>query len=162
MAKKGKTKKSLKGSVFGELKVIGTSKDWVSGSGRHFRQWKCQCSCGKVIVAVEQNLLSGNTTSCGCSRRSQWYGEKDTIMESVQRIHNDKAPQDPWHRLAGAIVAAAADDYRIALKSGNRKMQSSVEEFFRSKWYRVLTTVDPEKLMKRLREEDAEDLAVCG
>ena len=161
MAKKGKTKQKLIGKVFWELTVVEASQDWVSAStGRHLRQWKCRCSCGNEKTVIEQHLLSGEATSCGCSRRSEWYGDAD--MESVQRIHNDKTPQDPWHRLAGAIVAAAADDYRIALKSGNRKMQSSVEEFFRSKWYRVLTTVDPEKLMKRLREEDAEDLAVCG
>ncbi len=161
MAKKDKTKQKLIGKVFGELTVVESTEDWVvSTTGRHYRQWKCDCDCGRSIIVQERNLLSGNTTSCGCSRRSEWYGDAD--MESVQRIHNDKTPQDPWHRLAGAIVAAAADDYRIALKSGNRKMQSSVEEFFRSKWYRILTTVDPEKLMKRLREEDAEDLAVCG
>lgn len=31
--------------------------------------WRCRCKCGKEIEARSSNLLSGNTTSCGCLKR---------------------------------------------------------------------------------------------
>lgn len=39
------------------------------GSGRV--RWLCNCICGTPLVVVRGDLLlSGNTTSCGCSRRT--------------------------------------------------------------------------------------------
>ena len=67
----------------------------------------------------------------------------------------------PYHRLANAIVEQAAKDYRSALKalardSDNAYIQDevkSLERFFRSRWYGILTNVDGEYLMERLRAE---------
>jgi hypothetical protein len=28
--------------------------------------WRCRCDCGAEVVAIGQNLRSGNTRSCGC------------------------------------------------------------------------------------------------
>ncbi len=68
---------------------------------------------------------------------------------------------DGYERLANAIVLQAAKDYRSALQTvrknpvnGTAKLEvQECERFFRSKWYSVLTSVDGEYLMKRLREE---------
>lgn len=68
---------------------------------------------------------------------------------------------DPYERLANAIILQAAEDYRRAVKKarrdpGNRDAASDVflaEQFFRSGWYGVLTTVDGEFLIRKLREE---------
>ena len=67
----------------------------------------------------------------------------------------------PYQRLANAIVEQAAKDYRSALKALARDSDyayiqdevKSLERFFRSRWYGILTNVDGEYLMERLRAE---------
>ena len=67
----------------------------------------------------------------------------------------------PYQRLANAIVEQAAKDYRSALKdlardSDNAYIQDevkSLERFFRSHWYGILTNVDGDYLIDKLREE---------
>ncbi len=67
----------------------------------------------------------------------------------------------PYQRLANAIVEQAAKDYRSALKalardSDNAYIQNevkSLERFFRSRWYGILTNVDGDYLIDKLREE---------
>lgn len=69
--------------------------------------------------------------------------------------------EDPYERLANAIIFQAASDYRRNLKKlkknpQNREVQNEVmqiEKFFRSSWYQVLTTVDGEFLIQKLRKE---------
>lgn len=64
---------------------------------------------------------------------------------------------------ANAIVVQAAKDYREALKeldidSKNLEAKTTiaeVESFFRSSWYKVLTNLDPEFLLEKLKEEIA-------
>ena len=68
---------------------------------------------------------------------------------------------DPYQELANAIVLQAAKDYRDANKKlarsrKNRAAQDVHDEclrFFRSKWFSLLTEVDPEFLIRRLDEE---------
>lgn len=65
--------------------------------------------------------------------------------------------------LANAIVKQAAQDYLAALKTLRRHPDSKaamaeameIEKFFHSPWYGVLTQVDPDYLMDRLRKEAA-------
>lgn len=68
---------------------------------------------------------------------------------------------DPWQSLANAIVISAAKDYRAALRRLRRRPNSKtalseiedLERFFRSDWYRMLTNVDGELLIQKLKEE---------
>ncbi len=68
---------------------------------------------------------------------------------------------DSYERLANAIVLQAVKDYRFAMKRLAKYPRNDsalytkreVERFFRSDWYTLLTTVDPETLIKRLKEE---------
>ncbi len=63
--------------------------------------------------------------------------------------------------LANAIVKQAAQDYLAALKTLRRHPDSKaamaevmeIEKFFHSPWYGVLTQVDPDYLIRRLRRE---------
>ena len=69
--------------------------------------------------------------------------------------------EDPYERLANAIILQAVTDYRAALKRIKRKPEDwetideamRVESFFRSGWYSQLTTVDGEYLIRRLQDE---------
>lgn len=68
---------------------------------------------------------------------------------------------DPYENLANSIVLLAVKDYRDALKklkkwSRNESakiMKDEVERFFRSAWYRELTSVDGEYLISKLQAE---------
>lgn len=68
---------------------------------------------------------------------------------------------DFYTDLANAIIIQAVKDYRNALKTLKRypryepakKVVAEVEEFFRSEWYRTLTSVDADMLMTKIRRE---------
>lgn len=69
--------------------------------------------------------------------------------------------EDPYERLANAIILQAVTDYRAALKRIKRKPEDwetideamRAESFFRSGWYSQLTAVDGEYLIRRLQDE---------
>ena len=68
---------------------------------------------------------------------------------------------DFYTDLANAIIIQAVKDYRKALKTLKRypryepakAVVAEVEEFFRSEWYRTLTSVDADMLMTKIRRE---------
>lgn len=68
---------------------------------------------------------------------------------------------DPWENLANAIILQAVKDYREARRKLKKRpknedaklMISDCEAFFRSDWYRALTDLDGEMLIRKLREE---------
>ena len=74
-------------------------------------------------------------------------------------VHHD--PGAPYENLANAIVIQAANDYRDILRRLKRCPEDSMaassltetEHFFRSEWYKLLTDVDSEYLMRMLRDE---------
>ena len=53
---------SLEGQKYGRLLVI----ERVGSDSRGNSLWKCQCECGKTIIAHSQRLKLGKTQSCGC------------------------------------------------------------------------------------------------
>ena len=69
--------------------------------------------------------------------------------------------EEPYERLANAIVLQAASDYRRDLKKLKKNPQNrdvmndalQIEIFFHSPWYQVLTTVDGEFLLQKFRKE---------
>ena len=78
--------------------------------------------------------------------------------------------EDPYERLANAIVLQAVADYRGALKKikahpKNREAISEaleIEKFFRSGWYSILTDVDGEYLIRRLQDEIRQSESIRG
>ena len=68
---------------------------------------------------------------------------------------------EPYENLANAIIVLAAKDYRSALRRqkrrpGRRETQGTInrlETFFRSAWFGVLTDVEGEYLIARIRKE---------
>lgn len=69
--------------------------------------------------------------------------------------------EDPYEALGNAIILQAVKDYRVALKriKANPKNKTAldealtIEKFFRGPLYSVLTSVDPEFLISKLRAE---------
>lgn len=72
--------------------------------------------------------------------------------------------ENQYEALANAIVLQAVNDYRAALKKVKKNPNNrtaldealQIERFFRSQWYQVLTSVDGEYLINRLRREVSE------
>ena len=75
---------------------------------------------------------------------------------------DDYSNLEPEQRLANAIIIQAAEDYRTALRclrinpdhKPSLEMLQECERFFRSEWYQMLTTVDGEMIMRKIREEE--------
>ncbi|MGI6663901.1 MAG: hypothetical protein ACOX3W_00520 [Christensenellaceae bacterium] len=63
--------------------------------------------------------------------------------------------------LTRAALKVAVKDYRAALRKLNKhprnqaalNTKEEVERFFHSDWYRLLTSLDPDMLIKQLNEE---------
>ena len=66
-------KEDLSGKTFGLLTAI-------EDVGRRNKEvlWRCRCECGTIVDVRSSNLKSGNTTTCGCSKRGKshynWKG----------------------------------------------------------------------------------------
>ncbi len=83
---------------------------------------------------------------------------------------NKNLAEDPYERLANAIVLQAVSDYRVALKKikahpKNREAISEaleIEKFLRSGWYSILTDVDGEYLIRRLQDEIRQSESIRG
>lgn len=64
--------KDLTNQKFGELIAL-----YPNGSNDRRRIiWHCKCSCGKECNLSSDDLISGNTKSCGCKRNSSFGEEK--------------------------------------------------------------------------------------
>ena len=57
-----------------------------------------------------------------------------------------------YQELANAIVLQAVKDYRM---TEDQQDLDSLERFFRSEWFAVLTTLDPDFLIQQLQKEKA-------
>ena len=74
---------------------------------------------------------------------------------------------DPYQALANAIVELAVKDYKKALKQHYRFPDNkeyvdevaSLERFFRSGWYGMLTNLDGELLMNGVRRMVRQEVA---
>ena len=66
-----------------------------------------------------------------------------------------------WQELANAVIVQAAKDYRLAQYRNMKRPEQentlreirSLETFFRSKWFAVLSTLDGKRLLRDLREQ---------
>lgn len=72
--------------------------------------------------------------------------------------------ENPYEKLANAIILQAVSDYRRALRKVKKNPNNrdaidgalQIERFFQSEWYQVLTSVDGEYLIEKLRKEVSE------
>lgn len=57
----------MTGERYGMLTVLSLS-DRKQKLGSKHSYWNCRCDCGNVKVVQRNNLISGNTNSCGCRK----------------------------------------------------------------------------------------------
>lgn len=65
MANKLKYKSDLSGDRFGRLLVISEVPK-EERKNKKYREFVCRCDCGSIVRTRRNNLLSGNSLSCGC------------------------------------------------------------------------------------------------
>lgn len=53
------------------------------------KAWRCRCECGKERIVAERYLISGKSTSCGCSKRLLSKGDKIGDYEIIDIIQED-------------------------------------------------------------------------
>lgn len=91
----------LSGKKFNRLLVIKL----ISSPGDKYRTWQCVCDCGKQVEVIYQNLVRGNTRSCGClqdeNRRKQckskhpfWKGDDVGYRALHQRMYKEVKKPD--------------------------------------------------------------------
>ena len=85
-------------------------------------KWKCRCDCGQVVFVNLKTLNSGNTKSCGCTRR-QALSSAMKARHSATRVEQGLDPDTPLssdnhiERLAAAPTMKSVmvrDDYTCA------------------------------------------------
>lgn len=79
--------KDLRNKQFGDLTVLNEPYIRVNNA----TYWKCKCKCGTEKFIFSGNLISGNSTSCGCKRRKTNYRRLIVIFNAMkQRCYNKK------------------------------------------------------------------------
>jgi hypothetical protein len=69
-----------------------------------------------------------------------------------------------YRELINAVILQAVKDYRLSLRILKQQpdsrpaatMKADVEEFFHSDWFGMMTKIDPDYLIDRLRKEAEE------
>ena len=69
---------NLIGQKFGRLTII-EKVDSVFTGGKKRGAFKCKCDCGNEIIALRENLLQGNTKSCGCLQAELYKNNQTDI-----------------------------------------------------------------------------------
>ncbi len=72
----------------------------------------------------------------------------------------DKIMMQCWEDLANAIILQAVEDYRDACEALRRrpdlrfqeKRKRSLEQFFRSRWFHMLSALDADSLLEEIRK----------
>lgn len=102
--------RNLEGRVFGRCKVEAFY-DWhIHPNGTRRAKWNCVCSCGKTFITASNNLLSGDTVSCGCARigargdGSRKHPLYETWAGMIQRCENPSHQDFHYYGGRGIIV----------------------------------------------------------
>lgn len=144
----------LTGKTFNDGMITVVQR--AENKGRKAR-WLCSCQCGKEFVAYGYSLRAGLTKSCGCLSNTE-LGEEKMKRPSASLGRLRDVSEDPYQNLANAIVAVAVDDYRLALQEDDDDLIKSLEKFFYSEWYKLLTNLNPKVLLELLRKENRGNL----
>lgn len=120
--------KDLSGKRFGNLQVLSLAPK----SGRGTR-WLCQCDCGNKTIVARNNLVYGNTKSCGClvgkANSRKKYGEKSIQKEDSQT----KRLYQIWQGMKARCYNKNNKDYKYYGKLGVSicsEWKDNFEEFY--------------------------------
>lgn len=102
------------GARTGIMTVISKTSKTLS-SGRRMPAWSLKCDCGKIVVAMVENIRKDKHRSCGCKRREYIYEtcgyRGDTLKplysvyrQMLDRCYLETAPNFKWYGGKGVTV----------------------------------------------------------
>lgn len=74
--------RDLTGQRFGELTVLEATDERIGGGV----VWLCRCSCGAICKVSRNNLVTGQTRSCGHAKRRDLTGQRFGRLVAVRPI----------------------------------------------------------------------------
>ena len=121
------TDEEVKTEKFGKLVFVS-----MEPSRNKYRYCKWKCDCGNEIIVRRTNILNGNTTSCGCTRKQTnsklWKGFGEIsqtlwyrILEGARRrkLEVSITKEDAWNLfLKQNRKCALTDEMLIFAKAG--------------------------------------------
>jgi hypothetical protein len=75
--------KNLLGQRFGRLYVVSEDKRKTNNQ----RRWNCQCTCGRIVSVLSQNLRRGTTKSCGCIKTGRHSTPRSKLNRTRREIN---------------------------------------------------------------------------
>lgn len=98
------------GDKFGHLTVLGENPTKRYPNGEVYRNFKCECVCGKVIESKSLGHLRGRKKiSCGCQKGT--HRKSSTPENQVWRVMKQRCnnPKTPNYHLYGALGIKVCD-----------------------------------------------------
>lgn len=80
--KGGTPVRDLTGQVFGELTVLERAENSKAGKAR----WLCRCSCSRTKTVLGEQLVKGETKTCGDRKKHPCTPAKDVVGEQIGEI----------------------------------------------------------------------------
>ena len=123
------------GEKYGKLTVIKETNPRISPKGVKERRVLCFCECdGKEVEVGLSNLITGKTTSCGCTRKSkiksgEVYGRLTVIKEVEEHI----CPGGGKIRMVLCQCSCGSDPVKVSLNSLKRGTTQSCGCYKREK-----------------------------
>jgi Zn finger protein HypA/HybF involved in hydrogenase expression len=110
------------GKVFGKLTVVSEATFKIGRSRARF--WNCVCECGNTAVVAYGNLVSGNSSSCGCGRKNA--GGRPPNCPVGRRLFGADNPRGVTQQeYIAAAVRTHGDKYdysKVEYKTSKRKI----------------------------------------
>lgn len=111
----------LEGHHFGELTAIERAPDYIDRNGRKRISWKCVCECGNKINVLQENLISGNSQSCGrCHFQNRWEIHDDYAVGYTLKNETFIIDRDDFELVSGFYWRPRSEGYFYTIS--NKKL----------------------------------------
>lgn len=112
----GRKPKDLTDQRFGRLIA---KESFGMGAGKH-RKWRCICDCGQETLVASNDLIEGDTQSCGClvgdTHRTHGMSKTDIYQiwnHMLERCNNENNPAYFRYGAIGVKVHDSWKDFEI-------------------------------------------------